>query len=372
MDVQTAQRGTEVPGAHELGAAQAVTHLTHRFGDVTAVNDVTLAIRPGELAALLGPSGCGKTTLLRIIAGLLRQSEGHVAIGGQVVDDLAPNERGAGIVFQNYALFPHMTVEENVAYGLRAQGYPRREIGGIVTRMLDLVRMTGYRGRYPRELSGGQQQRIALARTLAVSPKVLLLDEPFGALDKNLRLDMQIEVKRLQRELNITTIMVTHDQEEALSMADRVAVMRQGRVEQFASPEEIYDMPQNEFIATFIGTANSIAGELVPEAGACRVVLPGDGELAIASARPCSRAGPVTLTVRPEHLHFVGPRQPGIAARIEIILPLGPSIVYQLALAGGEQVKVTRDRGASSPRYSVGDEVRLAITPAAPVSVFER
>jgi len=188
------------------GVALTLDAITHRFGHTVAVNGVSLRVEPGEIVALLGPSGCGKTTLLRIVAGLLRQSDGHVAVGDDIVDDLPPNERGAGIVFQNYALFPHMTVEGNVGYGLRAQGTPRKAIAESVARMLALVRMEGFERRLPRQLSGGQQQRVALARTLAVSPRVLLLDEPFGALDKNLRLDMQIEVKRLQRELDITTI----------------------------------------------------------------------------------------------------------------------------------------------------------------------
>ena len=213
---------SETPPNDDRSSSEVVLdRVTHRYGGFTAVQDIRLEIRAGEFLALLGPSGCGKTTLLRIIAGLMRQSEGHVTIGGEIVDALPPNERGAGIVFQSYALFPHMTVAANIEYGLRARGMPKAERAGIVGRMLALVRMRDHAARYPRQLSGGQQQRVALARTLAVSPKVLLLDEPFGALDKNLRLGMQIEVKRLQRELGITTVMVTHDQEEALGMADR-------------------------------------------------------------------------------------------------------------------------------------------------------
>ena len=213
--------------------------ITHRFNTFTAVRDINLDIAGGELVALLGPSGCGKSTLLRIISGFVRQTEGRVLFDDSVVDPLSPAQRGVGIVFQNYALFPHMTIDENVAYGLQAHKWPRARIAPRVAEMLDLVHMTEFADRKPRQLSGGQQQRVALARCLAIDPKVLLLDEPFGALDKNLRLDMQIEVKRLQRQSGITTIPVTHDQEEALSMADRIAVMSRGRIEQVSSPTGI-------------------------------------------------------------------------------------------------------------------------------------
>ena len=320
---------------------------------------------------LLGPSGCGKTTLLRIVAGLMRQSEGHVRIGGEVVDALPPNERGAGIVFQSYALFPHMTVEANVAYGLRAKGAERTTIARTVRRMLALVRMEGFAQRYPRELSGGQQQRVALARTLAVSPKVLLLDEPFGALDKNLRLDMQIEVKRLQRELNITTVMVTHDQEEALSMADRIAVMSRGRVEQFASPEAIYDRPACLFVATFVGTANLLEGRLAARsAGGYDVALAAGGALVLPEAGPCSRAGAVVVSARPEHLRFANGTADALPATVSMVLPLGPSVVYELALGNGTPIKLTTGRGSGDARHRAGDAVRVRLADGAPVSVF--
>ena len=353
------------------GAGISLERVSHRYGSATAVDDVTLTIEPGELVALLGPSGCGKTTLLRIVAGLLRQAEGHVSIGGERVDALPPNERGAGIVFQNYALFPHMTVEANVAYGLRARGTPAGTIAGTVARMLALVRMEGYTKRFPRELSGGQQQRVALARTLAVSPRVLLLDEPFGALDKNLRLDMQIEVKRLQRELDITTVMVTHDQEEALSMADRIAVMSGGRVEQFASPEDIYDRPQSLFVAGFVGTANLLKGRLSVRDPGFEIELAAGGRLALPVASPCSRYGAAILAVRPEHLLFCEAGDTAIPARVEMVLPLGPSVVYELVLADGTLVKLTAGRSGSQLRRGIGDPVWLRLAQGAPAAVFE-
>ena len=338
--------------------------ITHQFNDAVAVAGLDLDIAGGELVALLGPSGCGKSTLLRIISGFIRQTAGRVLFDDDVVDHLSPGARGVGIVFQNYALFPHMSVADNVAYGLQAQKWPRNKIAARVAEMLALVRMEGFERRLPRQLSGGQQQRVALARTLAVSPRVLLLDEPFGALDKNLRLDMQIEVKRLQRELDITTIMVTHDQEEALSLADRVAVMNHGRVEQFARPDEIYDRPASLFVATFVGTASLLRGTLAPD-GALECVA---GRLPLGVAtRP---AGAVVAAVRPEHFRFADGAGAGLDAKVELVLPLGPLVVYDVVLADGTTLKVTVSRGAGAVSHAPGDVVRLALAPGAPVPVF--
>ncbi len=366
--MQSAPTATDARSPSEV----VLDRVTHRYGSFTAVQDIRLAIAPGEFLALLGPSGCGKTTLLRIIAGLMRQTDGHVTIGGEVVDALPPNERGAGIVFQSYALFPHMTVAANIEYGLRARGGMAKAARmAMVERMLDLVRMRDHAARLPRQLSGGQQQRVALARTLAVSPTVLLLDEPFGALDKNLRLGMQIEVKRLQRELGITTVMVTHDQEEALSMADRIAVMSEGRIEQLGTPEEIYDRPRSLFVANFVGTANLFRGRLEREGEGFAVQLDAGGRLPVASPGPCSRVGPVSVSVRPEHLMFVPPAQGLLVATVELALPLGPTVVHELALDGGGKVKVTLARTGGHACLAAGMRTGLAVAPCAPVSVFQ-
>ena len=359
------------PTSPVAGASLTLERVTHRYGSMLAVDDVSMRIEPGELVALLGPSGCGKTSLLRIIAGLLRQQGGHVVIGSDTVDALPPNQRGAGIVFQNYALFPHMTVAANIAYGLKARGAGRAAVDDAVKRMLALVRLDGFADRWPRELSGGQQQRVALARTLAVSPRVLLLDEPFGALDKNLRLDMQIEVKRLQRELDITTIMVTHDQEEALGMADRIAVMDHGKVEQFGTPDEIYDRPATRFVAAFVGTSNLLPGRLsFGSDGAARVDLDAGGQWTLARAAPCSRAGTVAVSVRPEHLCFAAEGQAGFAARLVMTLPLGPSVVSELVLADGTALKMLSPRAAAAARVAPGSDVRLALVPGAEPALF--
>ena len=354
-----------------IGVNVRLDQISHRYGASTALDSVSLDIRAGELVALLGPSGCGKTTLLRIAAGLLKQSGGAVSIGGEIVDSLSTSERGAGIVFQNYALFPHMTVQDNVAYGLRARGVSSANAHASAIQMLEMVQMPAFAKRYPRELSGGQQQRVALARTLVVRPRVLLLDEPLAALDKNLRLDMQIEIKRIQRELGITTILVTHDQEEAMSMADRIAVMDSGQVQQFDTPEVIYDRPATLFVATFIGTANLLVGRLSVQEGAGYLLsCEGGASLQLAQAWPCSRAGRVMLAARPEHLAIVPPSPQALSAIVGMVLPLGPSLVYELQLPDGSAVRATQPRTTGLPRYCAGDRVGLSLRSGAPVGVF--
>ncbi|WP_284272471.1 ABC transporter ATP-binding protein [Bradyrhizobium iriomotense] len=342
--------------------------ITHRFGASTAVRDINLDIAGGELVALLGPSGCGKSTLLRIISGFIRQTEGRVLFDDSVVDALSPAERGVGIVFQNYALFPHMSVGENVAYGLQAHKWPRERIGKRVAEMLDLVHMGEFASRKPRELSGGQQQRVALARCLAIDPKVLLLDEPFGALDKNLRLDMQIEVKRLQRQSGITTILVTHDQEEALSMADRIAVMSRGHIEQVSTPTGIYDTPQTLFVNEFVGTTNVLRGEFI-EGPAVRLehgpILPVGPDKAFQQGRA------VVVSIRPEQLRFrPAPSDGAFAAVITTVLPLGAQVVYDVALTGGPSLKIAEPRDAEGGLRPVGATVYLAPASPAACNVF--
>ena len=370
---------TAVPSASQArisptGAAVQMRGIRHRFGAVPVIEDVDLDIAAGELVALLGPSGCGKSTLLRILSGLQVQSEGEVHIGGQRVDGLAPRQRGVGIVFQNYALFPHMTVAANVAYGLEANGVARRDAARKAMQMLEMVRMDAFAKRYPRELSGGQQQRVALARTLSVEPRILLLDEPFAALDKNLRLDMQIEIRRLQRELNITTVMVTHDQEEAMSMADRVAVLNRGRLEQYGSSVAIYDQPATLFVATFVGTANLLPVALRMHGDQCLAEFADGAGLAVPQPGPCREPGPALLAVRPEQWTWQLPQAGGSArqllATVQLAMPIGPTLVVDLQTDGGTTVKISLPR-AEAAELHPGLRVALDLKPGAGVRTFK-
>ena len=353
-------------GGHRL----RLDDIAHRFGDFVAASDVQLDVAGGELVALLGPSGCGKSTLLRIISGFLKQTEGRVLFDEAPVDHLPASRRGVGIVFQNYALFPHMTVRQNVAYGLQAHHWPRDKIAPRVDEMLDLVHMKGMAERLPRQLSGGQQQRIALARCLAIDPKVLLLDEPFGALDKNLRLDMQIEVKRLQRDYGITTILVTHDQEEALSMSDRIAVMNRGRIEQVASPTDIYDRPATLFVNQFVGSTNLIPGELVSsDTGGCDVQM-ADGVLRTAPTQ-LMKGMNVVVSVRPEQLHvYHEPAPARLAGTVKMVMPLGPQVVYDVEIAGGTAIKISQSRESAGALLAAGSPIHVAPSSPAACHVF--
>ena len=325
-----------------------VEDLSVRYGTSTAVDGVTLAIEPGEVVALLGPSGCGKTTLLRVIAGFVRQAAGRVRVDGATIDHLPPNQRNIGIVFQNYALFPHMTVAENVAYGLRARGIKGPEVEDRVSRFLETVQLGGFEERLPRQLSGGQQQRVALARALAIEPSILLLDEPFAALDRNLRLDMQIEIKRLQRTLGLTTILVTHDQDEAMSVADRIAVMNKGKVEQFGTPVAIYDQPQTLFVNGFIGTTNLMNGRIAAlQNGLATVALDAGATVTLPAPAGLGLGAPVLMSVRPEQLSLAavsGPEawkvEPGLA------LPIGAQLVHEARATDGTFLKIIEPRRA--------------------------
>ena len=348
--------------ATDRGHELRLDRITKRFGDSVAVRDIDLTIAAGELVALLGPSGCGKSTLLRIISGFMPQSEGQVLFDGQSVDHLASNRRGVGIVFQNYALFPHMTVRQNVAYGLEVQRHTSSRITARVDEMLALVQMTEFAERFPRQLSGGQQQRIALARCLAVDPKILLLDEPFGALDKNLRLDMQLEVKRLQREYGITTVLVTHDQEEALSMADRVAVMSRGRIEQVSAPTEIYDQPRTLFVNQFVGTTNTFDAVVAHGEGDRVTARLGSGEQVDGAAiEALAQGSAVTVSIRPEQLRLSAQGTPNaVAGTIAAALPLGPIVLYDIRRSDGSAFKVSMPRDGGDPILLAGQDVFAA------------
>ena len=352
----------EAKGSRSL----VVDGITHRYpGGAIAVENINLDVKGGEIIALLGPSGCGKTTLLRIVAGFIAQTQGRIIIGDDIVDRLPPNRRAVGIVFQNYALFPHLTIAENVAYGLAARGVDKATQKREARRLLELVQLSAMGERLPRQLSGGQQQRVALARALAIKPSILLLDEPFAALDKNLRLDMQIEVKRLQRVSGITTLIVTHDQEEALSMADRVAVLSHGHLEQFGSPSDVYDRPRTLFVNTFVGSTNRMAGTLLAaDATGAKVRLDAGADIVTRSpAQPVAEGGRVTVCIRPEHLQFVSDDS-GFAGVVGMALPLGATVVHEVMMGDGSAVKVSQARFGETRLLENGVAVRVA--PLAP------
>ncbi|MGX1307578.1 putative spermidine/putrescine transport system ATP-binding protein [Amorphus suaedae] len=294
-------------------SAVTLTNIVKRFGSFTALHPMSMEIAEGTFVTLLGPSGCGKTTTLRMIAGLLDPSEGEITIKGRRMNDVPIHKRNLGLVFQNYALFPHKTISENVAFGLKYRDVGRADAERRVREALELVQLPHVGDRYPKELSGGQQQRIALARALVIEPDVLLLDEPLSALDANLREDMRVELKRIQHRIGVTTVFVTHDQSEALAMSDRVVVMSDGRVEQIGAPEDVYNNPQSEFVARFLGASNVLDARCTGVDGnAVGIEAAGIGRFSIPRERaPLIReAGPVKLVIRAERLHLATPGTP--------------------------------------------------------------
>jgi spermidine/putrescine transport system ATP-binding protein len=336
-------------------------HATKRYGDAVALDDVSMVIDPGEFFCLLGPSGCGKTTTLNLIGGFIPLSSGELLIEGRTVNDLPPHKRNVNTVFQNYALFPHMSVERNVAFGLRMEHLSHAEIATRTGEYLELVGLAGLGSRLPAQLSGGQQQRVALARALAKQPAVLLLDEPLGALDLKLRKQMQTELSRIHRQVGTTFVFVTHDQEEALSMATRIAIMSGGHVAQVDSPRVIYDHPVNRFVADFIGETNFLPGRVETNGTGCTFVL-ADGT--VVAAPDGAADGKATLMIRPEYL-ALRPREAaaasgGIVGQVVNVAFLGNYTRITLTTAAGEIVTV-RPHGTSVETAGVqpglGEEV---------------
>ncbi|MBL8582645.1 MAG: ABC transporter ATP-binding protein [Rhizobiaceae bacterium] len=340
--------------------------VSKRYGSVAALDDVSLEFADGEFFGLLGPSGSGKTTLLRSIAGFVEPDRGSIHVGGEEIARVPIYRRDIGMVFQNYALFPHMSVSDNIAFGLSVRGIGREEIRARVEDALKLVRLEGYGERRPRQLSGGQQQRVALARAVVSRPRVLLLDEPLGALDKNLRQQMQIELKQIQRLVGITTVLVTHDQEEALTLSDRIAVFNQGRVIQAGTPGEIYDSPRSAFVADFMGEANFFIGRVARRQGDEMQIVLDDGAAVMASgpSRLAENAA-VRLVVRPEKMSIsaseasIPPHHANrLAATVEQVVFMGSSITYRLNCAGAE-VSVYQ-QNQDPPRAAEGGAVWIS------------
>ncbi len=326
--------------------------LVKRYGDFTAVEDCSLSVEQGEFLCLLGPSGCGKTTTLQMVAGFTQPSVGRIVLDGKDITDLKPNKRGLGVVFQSYALFPHMTVHDNVAFGLQMRKVPGSALERQVADTLDLVHLGAFAQRYPSELSGGQKQRVAMARALVIQPPVLLLDEPMGALDAKLREEMQIELRALQRRVGITTIMVTHDQAEAMTLADRVVLMNKGRIQQIARPVQMYEEPNGRFSSTFLGKANVFEGVRVVHG-----VVVGERIL------PCSSdtcEGDVDYIIRPEKISFV---QTDSIVRGNVVarLFLGHHWLFQIQTDLG-LIQVTQ-ANIELPAVGEGDEIGLSWRP---------
>jgi spermidine/putrescine transport system ATP-binding protein len=335
------------------------------FGDVRAVDDISLEIRSGEFFSLLGPSGCGKTTTLRMIGGFELPTTGTIELRGVDVTMAPPDKRPVNMVFQSYALFPHLNVHDNIAFGLRRHKVKEDEVKSRVAEALELVHLGEYGRRKPNELSGGQQQRVALARALVNRPQVLLLDEPLGALDLKLRKNLQLELKRIQVEVGITFVYVTHDQEEALTMSDRIAVMHRGKVEQLGLPEELYDHPKTRFVADFMGTTNLLKGSVESiDAGVAAVRLVGGDRCWAAASDGIGPGYTIEISIRPEAVTIGGPGTGGpgaIQGRIEQSAFLGAGVQYLVRSQGGSLVSVIATK--SGRRFVAGDDVEIGWAP---------
>ena len=340
-----------------------------RYGDFTAVAGISLTVRQGEFFTLLGPSGCGKTTLLRMIAGFNTVDEGAIYFGGQLINNVPAHKRGIGMVFQNYAIFPHLTVKDNVAYGLKAQKVPRAEIARRVQDALELVQIAQLAGRRPSQLSGGQLQRVALARAFVIEPRVLLMDEPLSNLDAKLRVQMRTVIKKLQRRLGITTIYVTHDQEEALAISDRIAVMKDGHIMQVGTPSQIYKKPENPFVAGFIGISNFIACDIDgrdPQRARLTIAgFSGGAGLHVKIKEPYIGKG--CVSARPEQLCF---GEAGVRGRIELSTFLGDFIEYEVLLENGQTVQLNEYMKDTQAIRQDGEDVLVGFDPGG-VSVYD-
>ena len=337
-----------------------------RYGDFTALHDVSLTIREGEFFTLLGPSGCGKTTLLRMIAGFNSIEGGDFYFGEKRINDVPAHKRDIGMVFQNYAIFPHLTVEENVAYGLKARGVGKAETAKRVAEALELVQILPLAKRKPSELSGGQQQRVALARAFVIEPGVLLMDEPLSNLDAKLRVQMRSIIKKLQRRLGITTIYVTHDQEEALAISDRIAVMNQGNIMQIGTPREIYAKPENPFVAGFIGVSNFLSCEVVSCAGGeAAVSIRGEADVRVPVRR--SYTGKAQISARPEQLFF---SETGMPGKVLFSTFLGDFIEYEVELDDGQTLVINEYTKDTNAVHELGERVHIRFD-AARISLYD-
>jgi spermidine/putrescine transport system ATP-binding protein len=353
----------------EAGADLTLTSVTKSFGSFTAVDDLDLVVEQGRFFALLGPSGCGKTTTLRMVAGLEEPTSGTITIAGQDISRLKPYKRPVNTVFQSYALFPHLDIFENVAFGLRRRGH--KDVNKKVEEMLELVELGAYGKRRPAQLSGGQQQRVALARALINRPQVLLLDEPLGALDLKLRRQMQIELKRIQTEVGITFVHVTHDQEEAMTMADTIAVMNHGEIEQMGAPAELYDSPATTFVSNFLGQSNLVKAEVVGRDGEQIIVDANGSKLGAPRSRARRTDGTVWVGVRPEKVFLAGSGSETAdgsnrlgGGQVSDVSFIGVSTQYLVRMPWGQELTIFEQNSGARDSFTVGDRVDLHWTPA--------
>ena len=332
-----------------------------KYGDSTIISDLSLDIKEGEFFTLLGPSGCGKTTLLRMIAGFNSIEGGDFYFGENRINDMDPAKRNIGMVFQNYAIFPNMTVENNVAFGLKNRKLPKEEIASKTDQFLKLMKIDEYRGRMPERLSGGQQQRVALARALAITPDVLLMDEPLSNLDAKLRVEMRSVIKQIQNEVGITTVYVTHDQEEAMAVSDRIAVMNNGDIQQIGTPKILYQRPANLFVATFIGHTNVIDGELVVRGDKTYLKLPGNCEVEVDTIRDEEKKNQkVKASIRPEEFIVDTESEDGIKAIVDDAVFLGLNTHYFVHFEDGETAEIIQESKIDSI-IEKGREIRLGV-----------
>ena len=346
----------------QLSVKIDITDAVKRFGNNTIIPGLTVGIEEGEFFTLLGPSGCGKTTLLRMIAGFNTIDGGTFQFGDRTINDLEPSKRNIGMVFQNYAIFPHLTVEKNVAYGLKNRKMPKDHIKTETRKFLELMQIEKYKDRLPEKLSGGQQQRVALARALVIQPDVLLMDEPLSNLDAKLRIEMRAAIKEIQHRFEITTVYVTHDQEEAMAISDRIAVMHEGSIQHIGTPREIYQRPNNLFVATFIGRSNILDGELVLESGSWVVVLQNGYRIEIGNVRktPTDSRQPVKVSIRPEEFRIGMDGQDALKGTVDDCVFLGLNTHYFVQLETGEKAIVIQESSVDEEAQP-GATVHLSI-----------
>ncbi len=358
-----------------MSVAINIEHAVKKYGDTTVISDLSVSVKNGEFFTLLGPSGCGKTTLLRMIAGFNTVEGGYFKFNDRIINDMEPGKRDIGMVFQNYAIFPNMTVRKNVEFGLKYKNVPKEQRSKEADKFLKLVHVDQYADRMPERLSGGQQQRVALARALVIKPEVLLMDEPLSNLDAKLRVEMRTVIKNIQKDVGITTVYVTHDQEEAMAVSDRIAVMNKGVIQHCGEPKNIYLRPANLFVATFIGKSNVMEGRLLMKEGVCLLEFPGGYQVEVPAILKKERKNrPVTVSVRPEEFvlepYSDTKRGQGIIATVQDHVFLGSNTHYFLKMENGETVEAMEESDMDS-QIKAGSKVLLTVK-AKKINVFDK